>query len=82
MKRFLMFDLLITPWIVRTLYVFGQIILIPICQKIANQMFYGTDELTFGVLFMVLSVPIWRLICESWIVLFKISENTSIMKDK
>ena len=77
MKNFFMFDLLITPWIVRILYLIGQIVLIIACFAIAEDAFRGSEEITMGILFSIISIPLWRIICESWIVLFRISENIS-----
>ena len=74
-----MFDFLITPWIIRFLYVIGQLIVIIASFALADEMFYGDEEIIMGFLFSILSVPLWRMTCESLIVIFRISENISII---
>ena len=87
-KQFLMFDFLITTWIVRIGYWLGQALIILIALA---TMFFGGElngiilgdngpNLLIGLLFLIVGSLLIRLFSEGIIVLFKISENTSQLK--
>jgi len=81
MKRFFMFDLLITSWLIRILYVIGQIALIIISWQIADELYHYPEEIALWIIFVIISIPLWRIVCEVFIVVFKISENLSAIKE-
>lgn len=86
--QFLLFDFLITTWIVRIVYWLGELSIIVICfstmfvEGDLNRAIIGDDDPNFflGLLILVFGSLILRLLTESMIVLFKISENTSQLK--
>jgi hypothetical protein len=96
MKKFLMFDLMITPWIIRILYAINQVIIIIvglfIFFKSANNysgyngysnshsLFDGGGPL-YGLLVIIGGSLVSRLFFEMLMVMFKISENTSELKE-
>lgn len=94
MKKFLMFDLMITPWIIRILYWISQtgIILTSIItffrspdpyrsylQSGFERMFNGGP--LSALLILIFGSLVSRLFYEVLMVLFKISENTSDLKE-
>ena len=87
-KKFLMFDFLITTWIVRIGYWLGQALIIILAVA---TMFFGGElngiiigdngpNFLIGLLTLVIGSLLIRLFSEGIIILFKISENTSQLK--
>lgn len=75
MQEFLQFDLLITPYIIEFVYIFGALV-VPFLfyayfkkfkLKISNQKF----RLYLLIAFIMLEI-MWRMFCEFFIVYFKI----------
>jgi succinate-acetate transporter protein len=86
MKKFLMFDLMITPWIIRILYWVMQIGIIfgGLFMMFAGNEFgrYGQNMgIASGLALIVFGSLMLRLFFELIMVQFKISENTSELKE-
>jgi hypothetical protein len=84
-KKFLLFDFLITPWLVRIVYWLLQILIIILSYRIisgGNAKVFGTnfDGTIGGFLFLIICSIILRLITELMIISFKIAENTQYLK--
>ena len=88
-KEYLMFDKLLTTWIVRVVYWIGQVAIVRISIQTMffdsefNLLITGDDDPIFilGLLILIFGSLILRLVTESIIVLFKIYENTEKIKD-
>lgn len=86
-----MFDLLITPWIIRVVYWIAQVLLLIIGVVVAVSPglsyeyglydFLGSSGPVIGVSIILLGTIYLRLIFEFFIVIFKISENSSDIKE-
>lgn len=81
MKKFLMFDFLITPWIIRIIYWVLQVIIFFGSLRIitgGNAEIFGSyvNGLGGGLLFLIVGSLALRLISELLIIWFKIAENT------
>lgn len=97
MKEFLMFDVMITPWIIRILYWVSQIGVIlaglaaffsPSRSNVMGYNDYGSYGRSFlgggpfyGLLILIVGSLFLRLFFEMLMVQFKISENTSELKE-
>lgn len=85
MKKFLMFDFLITPWIIRIIYWLLQVIIIFASFRIltgGNAEIFGgyINGLGGGLLVLIVGSLALRLITELLIIWFKIAENTQYLK--
>ena len=88
-KEYLMFDQLLTTWIVRVVYWIGQVAIVIVSimamfiESDFNYLIIGDDDPIFilGLLILIFGSLILRLVTESIIVLFKICENTEKIKD-
>ncbi len=79
MKKFLMFDVLIAPWMIRILYWILQLAII-VVSLTGGRIFnfqLGNGEI---LLIFVIGSLLLRLVAETLIVWFKIAENTQQMK--
>jgi len=84
MKKFLMFDLMLTPWIVRILYWLMQlgIIIVGILTMAEITDFdFADSALLTGLIIIVGGSLGLRMFFEGIIVIFKICENTSELKE-
>jgi len=81
-----MFDFMITPWIIRILYWILQIIVIVLgliqsfYQGLFDEFLRHANVLG-GLLFIIIGTLVLRLFFEMLMVQFKISENTSKLKE-
>jgi len=85
MKKFLMFDLMITPWIIRILYWVLQIaVIIGGLYTMGSSHGYGgfgMGGVLGGLIMIIGGTLVLRLFFEMMMVMFKISENTSKLKE-
>jgi hypothetical protein len=84
MKKFLMFDLMITPWIIRILYWIMQIGIILgglYTMGSGASLGFGKGGAIGGLIMLVGGTLVLRLFFEMMMVMFKISENTSKLKE-
>jgi hypothetical protein len=84
MKKFLMFDLMISPWIIRILYWLAQLgVIIAGILTIFDVTDLDFVDSTFlaGLIIIVGGSLVLRLLFEGIIILFKICENTSQLKE-
>lgn len=84
MKKFLMFDLMITPWIIRILYWILQVVVIIAglySMFSGARVGYGMGGFAGGLIMIIGGSLVLRMYLELMIVLFKISENTSKLKE-
>jgi hypothetical protein len=84
MKKFLMFDLMITPWIIRILYWILQIAVIIgglYTMGSGNRVGFGMGGAVGGLIMIIGGTLVLRLFFEMMMVMFKISENTSKLKE-
>lgn len=82
--KYFMFDTMITPWLIRVLYFLAQIVVIIVSFAGAiggNDLFGMGNGIIFAIFFLLIASLIVRLIFELIMVQFKISENTSQLKD-
>ncbi len=83
-KRFFMFDFLITPWIIRIIYWLLQIIIVigsfGIMIGYNNIFSYYLYGFMGGLIFLIVGSLVLRLITELLIIVFKIAENTEYLK--
>ncbi len=84
MKNFLMFDLMITPWIIRILYWILQIVVIIgglYTMGSGERAVFGPSGAVGGLIMIIGGTLVLRLFFEMMMVMFKISENTSKLKE-
>lgn len=85
MKKFLMFDFLITPWLVRILYwVMQVIIIIKALDIMTSQSTYifgdRIDNVASGWIIIIFGSAILRLITEIMILGFRIAKDIELLK--
>ena len=85
LKEFLLFNFLITPWLIRIIYWILQLLIIFLSIKIIFGEvlildFYLISGFLEGILFLIFGSLFLRLSTESLIIFFKISENIQELK--
>ncbi len=85
MKKFLMFDMMITPWIIRILYwILQVVVIIGGFYTMGSSHGYGglgMGGVLGGLIMIIGGTLVLRLFFEMMMVMFKISENTSRLKE-
>ena len=89
-NRYFGFRLLVTPWAIKAIYVIGIVAILingwNVYQVSQKSWFVGTSfalecQLK-GIAIMVLGNLIWRLACETWIVLFSICDSLLVIRSQ
>lgn len=87
MKNFLMFDFMISPWIIRILYFLAQLYILFLVffaivdpEEFSMAPIFTRSLLTNFIILIILSLAT-RLFFELLMVQFKIAENTSQLKE-
>jgi len=85
MKKFLMLDIMISPWIIRVLYWIAQagVLVIGLIGLFTGDYDFtlGTGANLVGLLVIILGTALCRLVFELFMVQFKICENTEEIKN-
>ena len=95
MREYFNFDFMVTPWLIKVLYVIGQLgvllwaVVTPFSMAFQRTLGGGSrfdiGRFLIGFLaslaILVLGSLIWRIYCELVIVIFKIHENLIAKKD-
>jgi len=82
-KKFLMFDFMLTPWIIRVLYAILQfaLIVISLLSMIFRDYYTLGFDFKSSLALLVGGTIVLRVFFEVLMVQFKVAENTSEIKD-